>query len=102
MSVKQKESYLPAWIYIDTTSMAIPMLYFISSLICLTILIFSMRVSNIERFNKWTHNPSQSRKENYWIREMGTAKAYSCNEKIDGVSILSSLQCSSVDVKKHL
>jgi hypothetical protein len=65
--------------------------------------ILSMRVRIIEKVYHWTNNPNQStslrrEKENYWIRELGTATPYGCNDKIDGIGILSSPQCSSVNV----
>jgi hypothetical protein len=37
-------------------------------------------------------------KENYWMRELGTATPYGCNDKINGIGILSSATCISVNV----
>ena len=36
--------------------------------------------------------------ENHWIRWIGTATRYGCNNNIDGVSIISNLICSSVNL----
>ena len=37
-------------------------------------------------------------KEDYWIRELVTATPCGCNDKIDGIGILSSPTCRSVNV----
>ena len=52
---------------------------------------------------KYTNNPNLAtplriQKEEYWIRELGTATSYGCNGKIDGKDILSSPTCRSVNV----
>ena len=49
------------------------------------------------------HNPNLSttlrrQKEDYWIRQLETATPYGCNDKIDGIGILSSPSCNSVNV----
>jgi len=66
--------------------------------------ILSMRVRIIEKIYHMTNNPNlatplRRQKEDYWIRELGTATPYGCNDKIDGIGILSSPTCRSVNVK---
>ena len=65
--------------------------------------ILSMRVRIIEKIYHRTNNPNlatplRRQKEDYWIRELGTATPYGCNDKIDGIGILSGPACSSVNV----
>ena len=62
-----------------------------------------MQVRIIQKIYHGTNNPNLAtplhrQKENYWIRELGTATPYSCNDKIDGKGILSSPTCRSVNV----
>jgi hypothetical protein len=42
--------------------------------------------------------PLRRQKEDYWIRELGTATPYGCNDKVDGIGILYSPTCRSVNV----
>ena len=63
-----------------------------------------MRVRIIEKIHHRTTNPNlaaslRRQKEDYGIRELGTATPYGCNGKIDGIGILSSPTCRSVNVK---
>ena len=56
-------------------------------------------VSHVHRSN----NPHlattlRRQKQDYWIRKLGTATLYGCNDKIDGIVTLSSPSCSSVNV----
>jgi hypothetical protein len=65
--------------------------------------IFSMRVRIIEKIYHRTNNPNlatplRRQKEDYWIRELGTATPYGCNDKLDSIDILSSPTCRSVNV----
>ena len=62
-----------------------------------------MRVRIIEKIYHRTNNPNlatplRRQKEDYWIREFGTSTPYGCNDKIDGIGILSSPTCRSVNV----
>jgi hypothetical protein len=64
-----------------------------------------MRVRIIEKIhNNRTNNPNLTtplcrQKNDYWIRELGTATpyGYGCNDKVDGIGILSSPTCRSVN-----
>ena len=65
--------------------------------------IVSMTVRIIEKIYHSSNNPNLSttlrrQKEDYWIRQLGTATPYGCNDKIDGIGILSSPSCNSVNV----
>jgi len=65
--------------------------------------ILSMRVRIIEKIYHRTNNPNlatplRRQREDYWIRELGTVTRYGCNDKIDGIGILSSPTCRSVNV----
>ena len=40
----------------------------------------------------------RKQKEDYWILELGSETSYSCNDKIDGIDILSSPTCRSVNM----
>ena len=67
--------------------------------------ILSMKVRIIEKIYHPTNNPNLStplrrQKEENWIRTLGTAIPYGCNDKIDSVGILSSPRCSDVNVMK--
>jgi hypothetical protein len=60
-----------------------------------------MRIRIIEKIYHRTNNPNlatplRRQKEDYWIRELGTATPYGCNDKIDGIGILSSPTCSPI------
>ena len=63
----------------------------------------SMRVRIIEKIYHRTNNPNlatllRRQREDYWIRELGTVTPYGCNDKVDGIGILSSPTCRSVNV----
>jgi len=65
--------------------------------------ILSIRVRINEKIYHRTNNlnlatPLRRQKENYWIRELGTATPYGCNDKINGIGIMSSATCVSVNV----
>jgi hypothetical protein len=65
--------------------------------------ILSMRVRFIEKIYHRTNNPNLAtplriQKEDYWIREFGTATLYGCNDKIDGIGNISNPTCRSVNV----
>jgi hypothetical protein len=65
--------------------------------------ILSMRVRISEEIYHRTNNPNlatplRRQKEDYWIRELGTATPYGCNDKINGIGIMSSATCISVNV----
>ena len=65
--------------------------------------ILSMRVRIIEKIYHRTNNPNlatplRRQKEDFWIRELGTATPYGCNDKIDGIGILSNPSCNSINV----
>ena len=67
--------------------------------------ILSMRVRIIEKIYHHTNNkklstPLRRNKEESWIRKLGTATPYGCNDKIDSLGNLSSPNCSSVNVFK--
>ena len=64
--------------------------------------ILSFKVRILEKIYHPTNNPSLStllcrQREEFWIRELGTATPYSCNDKIDSVGNLTSPRCSSVN-----
>ena len=42
--------------------------------------------------------PLHRQREDYWIRDLGTATPYGCNDNIVGIGILSSPTCRSVNV----
>jgi hypothetical protein len=65
--------------------------------------ILSMGVRIIDKIYHRTNNPNltiplREQKEDHWIRELGTATPYGCNDKIDGICSLSSPTCRSVNV----
>ena len=65
--------------------------------------ILSIRVRIIENIYHRTNNPDletplRIQKKDDWIRELRTATPYGCNDKIDGIGILSSPTCRSVNV----
>ena len=42
--------------------------------------------------------PFRRKREEYWIRQLGTAAPYGCNEHIDSIGNLTSPRCQSVNV----
>ena len=65
--------------------------------------ILSMKVRILEKIYHRTNNPNlatplRRQKEDYWIRELGTATPYGCNDKIDGIGILSNPSSNSINV----
>ena len=65
--------------------------------------VLSMRVRIIEKICHRTNNPNlatpfRRQNEDYWMRELGTATPYGCNDKIDGISISSSPTCRPMNV----
>ena len=62
-----------------------------------------MRVRIIEKIYHRTNNPNletplRRQNEDYWIRELRIATPYGCNDKINGIGILSSPTSRSVNV----
>ena len=62
-----------------------------------------MRVRIIEKIYHRINNPNlatplRRQKKDYWIRQLGTATPYDCNDKIDAIGILSSPTYRSVNV----
>ena len=65
--------------------------------------ILSMKVRIIEKIYHHTNSPTLSRpyriqREEHWIRQLGTAMPYGCNDNIKSVGNLSSPACSSVNM----
>ena len=65
--------------------------------------ILSMKVRILEKIYHKTNNPTLStplrrQREEYWIKELGCATPYGCNDKIDSLGNLSSPGCDSVNV----
>ena len=65
--------------------------------------ILSFKVRILEKIYHPTNKPSLSTPlrrlgEGFWIRELGTAAPYGCNDKIDSVENLTSPRCSSFNV----
>ena len=62
--------------------------------------LLSMPARIIEKIyqSKPRKTPLRRQKEDYWIRELVTAIPYGCNDKIDGIGILSRPTCRSVNV----
>ena len=63
----------------------------------------SFKVRILEKIYHPTNNPSLStplrrQHEEFWIRELGTAAPYGCNDKTDSVGNVTSPRCSSVNV----
>jgi len=103
MSVKRKVNYTNGYAVIDPVSLTMLTILFTSISINLTIRSFQLRVRIIEKIYHRTNNPNlatslRRQKEDYWIRELGTVTSYGCNDKIDGIGILSSPTCRSVNV----
>ena len=62
-----------------------------------------MKVRILEKIYHSTNNPTLStpfrrQREEYWIKELGCATPYGCNDKIDTVGNLSSPGCNTVNV----
>ena len=65
--------------------------------------VLSMTVRVIEKIYHHTNDPKLStsyrrRREEFWIKELGTAMPYGCNDKVDSVGNLSSPGCSGINV----
>ena len=65
--------------------------------------ILSMKVRILEKIYHRTNNPTLStplrrKREEYWIKELGCATPYGCNDKIDSLGNLSSPGCDSTNV----
>ena len=66
---------------------------------------FVFQSKNTRKIYHPTNNPSLSTPlrrqcEEFWIRELGTAAPYDCNDKIDSVGNLTSPRCSSINVMR--
>ena len=62
-----------------------------------------MKVRILEKIYHPTNNPSLStpfrrKREEHWIRQLGTAAPYGCNDHIDSIGNLTSPGCQSVNV----
>ena len=62
-----------------------------------------MKVRILEKIYHPTNNPNLStpfrrKREEYWIRQLGTAAPYGCNDHIDSIGNLTSPGCQSVNV----
>ena len=62
-----------------------------------------MKVRILEKIYHPTNNPSLStpfrrKREEHWIRQLGTAAPYGCNDHIDSIGNLTSPWCRSVNV----
>ena len=64
--------------------------------------VLPMNVRNIEKINHSSKisEPLRKDREEFWIRELGTAFPYGCNDRTNSVSNLSSPRCSSLNRKK--
>ena len=65
--------------------------------------ILSMKVRILEKIYHPTNNPNLSspfrkQREEYWIRQLGSAIPYGCNDNIKSIGNLSSPNCSSLNV----
>ena len=65
--------------------------------------ILSMKVRIIEKNYHHTNSPTLStpfrrQREEYWIRKLGTAFPYGCNDNIGSIGNISSPQCNNVNV----
>ena len=63
----------------------------------------SMRVVIIEKSYHPTNNPTLSthfrrQREEFWIKTLGTASSYGCNDNISSIGNLTSLSCSNTNV----
>ena len=62
-----------------------------------------MKVQILEKIYHSSENPVNIQlhrrlRELYWIKELGTAAPYGCNDQIKGVSTLSSPSCKDTNV----
>ena len=69
--------------------------------------ILSMKVRILQKIYHPTNNPNLStplrkQTEEYWIKELGTAIPYGCNDNIHSIGNLSSPKCSSLNVMSIL
>ena len=65
--------------------------------------VLSMKVRMLEKIYHHTNSPTLStpyrrKREEHWMRELGTATPYGCNDNISTIGNLSSPGCSSVNV----
>ena len=65
--------------------------------------VLSMKVRILEKIYHPTNNPNLStpfrrKREEHWIRQLGTAAPYGCNDHIDSIGNLTSPGCQSVNV----
>ena len=65
--------------------------------------ILTMKVHIIEKIYHASNNsklstPFRRQREEFWIKELGTASPYGCNDKIDSVGNLTSPRCSELNV----
>ena len=65
--------------------------------------ILSMGVIVIEKIYHHTNSPNLStyyrrEREEFWIKELGTASPYGCNDNVSSVGNLSSPSCSNINV----
>ena len=65
--------------------------------------ILLMKVRILEKIYHPTNNPNLSnpfrqKREEYWIRQLGTAAPYGCNDHIDSIGNLTNPGCQSVNV----
>ena len=65
--------------------------------------ILCLRVHVLEKIYHRTNNPTLStpfrrQREEHWIRELGTAAPYGCNDRIDSIGNLTSPGCRNVNV----
>ena len=66
--------------------------------------VLSMKVRILEKIYHLTNKPINSctpfrrKREEYWIRQLGTAAPYGCNDHIDSIGNLTSPGCQSVNV----
>ena len=62
-----------------------------------------MRVQILEKVYHSSENPTlltslRRTRELFWIKELGTAKPYGCNDQIKGVGTLSSISCKKTNI----
>ena len=65
--------------------------------------VISMKVTVIEKIYHHTNSPTLStpfrrQREEYWIKELGTAHPYGCNDNISSIGNLTSPSCSTINV----
>ena len=101
MSVKRKVDYINGYAVIDLASLTMSMILLTSILINLISRSFQCEFASQKNYTiGLTIQAQQHRrqKEDYWIRKLGTATPYGCNDKLDGIGILCSPTCISVNV----